>query len=48
VLKQALVEAPAPAAGRIIVPPFAATTLAAAAVLIVLLGIRPSLILSLF
>ena len=48
VLKQALVAPAAQGATRIVVAPVAATTLALAAVLIVLLGLRPSLILSLF
>ena len=48
VLKNALVSPAAPEAPAIGVSPVAATTLAAAAVLIVLLGLRPTLILSHF
>jgi len=48
VLKNALVAPPAPQSGPITVSPVAATTLAAAAVLIILLGIRPTLILGRF
>ena len=48
VLKQALVEAPAPGAGKIAIPAAAEVTLVAAAVMLILLGVRPSLILGLF
>jgi len=48
VLKQALVEAPAEGAGKIAIPAAAEVALVAAAVLLVLLGVRPSLMLGLF
>ena len=48
ILKQALVAASSANAGRIIVPPVARFTLVVAAELIVLFGLRPSLLLGLF